>query len=71
MISEEQKTLLSDLGAYLTAASQLEAGLEIPVDVSDDPNWSYIDKICSTELEIEKYIDREQVSKGFVIIKYK
>jgi len=71
MINNEQKTLLSDLGAYLIAAAQLEAGQEIPVEVSDNPDWGYIDTICKNEFDIEKWIDRELVRPGFVIIQYK
>jgi hypothetical protein len=71
MISDAQKTVLNDLGAYLTAAAQLLAGAEVPVEVSDEPDWAYIDQICGKELEIAKFIDREDVRPGFVIIKYR
>jgi hypothetical protein len=71
MISDEQKIVLSDLGAYLTAAAQLSAAAEVPVEVSDDPDWDYIDELCGRELDIAKWIDREDVRPGFVIIKYK
>jgi hypothetical protein len=71
MISDEKKILLADLGAYLTAAAELAKDVEVPVEVSDYPDWAYIDDICTRVLDIEKYIDREQVRPGFVIIKYK
>ena len=70
MISDAQKIFLSDLGNYLIAASKLEKGVEVPVDVSDNPNWEQIDKICSETLEIGKYIARENVNTGFAIISY-